>query len=132
MLYAWNEIEAYIDVAFIAEFRLLGKLGPKAQTLGTPFDESDEFSDRRKFLLDATFNKKLEFLRKVGVVHKKESTTLRKFQKDRNRYFHGREPSFVYLDDSERVLIMDGAQEALINSHKLAMRNVEKLKHDKP
>lgn len=123
MLYAWSQIEANIDIALIAEFGLLGKLGTRAN-VGMPFDETDEYNDKRKLLRAIPFGKRMEFLNETSVIKKEEFSVLRDFQRDRNRFFHGREPSFIHLSPSEKDGIMDRGTKATITSFDIADRSV--------
>ena len=123
ILFAWSAIEANIDMALIAEFGLLGKLGQRAGE-GVPFDETDEFSKKSKFLLDIPFGRRMDFLSKSGVIKKEEFSVLHEFQRDRNRFFHGREPSFIHLSPDEKDGIMDRGSKATTTSFDIAERSV--------
>jgi hypothetical protein len=94
VLLAWSEVEFHINQIRAKESGL--------------FHEDK----KAKILLELPFGKKLEFLKKRGVLYQDEYDTIKKFQKRRNKLFHGKEPLFVTLNDTEKDEIMDNAVEA--------------------
>lgn len=123
LIVTWGAVEGYMDVALIAEFGLLNFAPPP------PSDDQHSVESqvrqvmkraRRKdeqieLPLDLPFNKKMEFLVKIGAIKKNERTVLRQFQKDRNRCFHGGiwGSKFINLSNDEKTLIMNHAEKAL-------------------
>ena len=95
ILLAWSEIEFHIDQIVAKQFGLF-------------------YEDKKaQILLELNFQKKLDFLKKNGVITKDEYDTFQKFQKYRNKLFHGKEqPFFILLSDEARDEIMDNAVEA--------------------
>ena len=72
------------------------------------------YEDKKaKILLELSFEKKLQFLKKQGVIHSYEFETIKEFQERRNKLFHGKDqPFFVTLSDEEKDEFMDTAVEA--------------------
>lgn len=124
ILLAWSEIEANINVIFLFEFGLPPKLELR-EGLQWPL-----FGRKELLLLDIPFNKRVDFLNQIGAIKKDEIAALRKFQKDRNRYFHGKEPPFVHLSEKDREKIMDTAWKATEASFNIAQRSVSKNKKE--
>jgi hypothetical protein len=95
ILLAWGEIEFHIDQIVAKEF-------------GLYYDDK-----KARILLELPFGKKLEFLKKQGVICNEEYEVINKFQQKRNKLFHGREdPFFLTLGDKERNALMNNAVEA--------------------
>lgn len=105
ILSAWSQIEFNIDQLVARQYDLLRYL---------PNDK------RIRFILDNSFQRKLELLKDRHVITNKEASVIKKFQEYRNRLFHGKE-SFFMLPSEEEDEIMDNAIEAArITLEKLA------------
>jgi hypothetical protein len=98
ILLAWSEVEFHIEQMTVREFGL--------------FHDDFREDGRAKILLEMPFGKKLDFLKKQGVVYKDEYDSIKKFQECRNKLFHGKEPFFVTLSEKKKDEIMDNAVEA--------------------
>ncbi len=79
-----------------------------AREFGFYYDDEDA-----KQYLKWNFEKKLQFLKKQGVLYSDEFEIIKKFQECRNKLFHGKDqPPFVILSDVEKDEFMDNAVEA--------------------
>jgi SUMO ligase MMS21 Smc5/6 complex component len=94
ILLAWSEVEFHINQIVVRES-------------GLAYDDK-----KAEAVVGKRFEKKLDILKKKGVIFKDESDAIEKFQHFRNNLFHGKEPSFVTLGDKEIDAIMDNAVEA--------------------
>ena len=95
ILLAWSIIEFDIDQIVADQFGLF-------------------YTDKKaQILLELNFQKKLDFLKKNGVITKGEYNTFKEFKKYRNKLFHGDEqPFFFILSDEAKDEIMDNAVKA--------------------
>ena len=100
ILLAWSIIEFDIDQIVANQFGLF-------------------YTDKKaQILLELNFQKKLDFLKKNGVITKDEYDTFKNFQKNRNNLFHGghllgkEQPFFFTLSDEVKDEIMDNAVKA--------------------
>lgn len=122
ILLAWSGIETNLDVVFLASFNILPNI-VEVDGVEWPRFEEDK---RAKLLLDFTFNRKMEFLQQTGDIEQNEMVILKKFRRDRNRFFHGREPPFIHLNEKQRDEVMDTAGKAEKVSFDIAYRSMSK------
>ncbi len=94
ILLAWSEVEFHINQIVVRES-------------GLSYDDK-----KAEAVLGKRFEKKLDILKKKGVIFKDESDAIEKFQHYRNNLFHGKEPFFATLNDEEKDALMDNAIEA--------------------
>lgn len=112
ILLAWNTSEFYMNQLFTKQF-------------GVYFDYPEA-----KILIDMSFNKKLEYLKKFGVFSKEEFNTIKKFQEFRNKMFHGEDPHYFIWNDSKKERFMVEAimathiiRDALVEGRKIKKRS---------
>ena len=65
-----------------------------------------------KILVDMSFEKKLQYLKKFEVFTKDEFQAIKKFQEFRNKLFHAEIPEYLTWPDSKKEGIMDEAIKA--------------------
>lgn len=96
ILCAWDNIEFNIDQIVARQFALY-----------------DDNSEKSNFVLDTSFARKLDFLKKIGELTTQEFQKIHAFQKRRNDFFHsqGWGTAFV-MSQQERNQVMDEAVEA--------------------
>lgn len=94
ILEAWSSVEFNID-----------------QLLTRQFGLNCDYNDKKvRFLSNSSFGRKLDFLRKVGVISPEEFHIIHEFQEHRNQFFHtlGAATMFVMSED-EKDHTMDEA-----------------------
>ena len=79
-----------------------------------------------KILIDMSFEKKLQYLKKFEIFSKGEFQSIKKFQESRNKLFHGKNPEYMTWSDSKKEKMMDEAikatyviRDALISGKKM-------------
>jgi hypothetical protein len=94
LLFAWGEVEFNIDQLVVGQYEL-------------PFDYNDK---KVRFVLDKSFDRKLNFLRNFGVLSKDEFHTLHTFQEKRNDFFHSEGWTTLFtMAEEQKERIMDEA-----------------------
>lgn len=91
ILMAWSTSEFFMNQLFAKQF-------------GMYFDYPEA-----KLLVEMSFNRKLEYLRKFGVFSDNEFKDIKKFQELRNKMFHGEEPHYFIWEDVKKEKFMDEA-----------------------
>ena len=97
LLFAWGEVEFNTDQIVLHAFELHG----------------DPNHRKIKFLLDKSFDRKLSFLRDIGVIKKEKFDVIHKFQEKRNIFFHdeGWTTAFM-MSEEEKKQVIDEAVKA--------------------
>lgn len=94
ILMAWIVSEYFINQLFTKQFDMY-------------FDYPEA-----KILIDMSFEKKLQYLKKFEIFSKDEFLSIQKFQRSRNKLFHGKNPEYMTWSDSKKEMLMDEAIEA--------------------
>jgi len=94
ILMAWVTSEFFMNQLFTKQF-------------GMYFDYPEA-----KILVDMSFEKKLQYLRKFKVFSQDEFKSIKKFQESRNKLFHGKNPEYLTWSDSKKEKMMDEAIKA--------------------
>lgn len=106
ILLAWSEVEFNIDQLVARQYGL--------------FADFAHFDKKTRFLLDTSFQRKLEFLRDCQVINNEEVSVIKEFQEFRNRLFHGKEPFFMLAIEDEDKIMDNAVAAARIALEKLA------------
>jgi len=116
ILMAWSTSEFFMNQLFTKQFNVY-------------FDYPEA-----KILVDMTFNRKLEYLKKFGVFSNEEFQTIKKFQEFRNKLFHGSIPEYITWTESKKEKVMDEAiqatniiRDALVNGRKIKKQSDERI-----
>ena len=95
LLCAWDQVEFDIDQLVADQYGLHG---------------ADIGNRKVKFLLDWPFGRKLDFLRDIGVISKRDFRAIQIFQQRRNTFSHSGGWSTTFLmTQNEREQLMDEA-----------------------
>ena len=92
ILETWSSVEFNIDQLLTKQFGL----------------HCDYNDNAVKFLVKSSFGRKLDFLKKVGVISLEEFHVIREFEEHRNHFFHtlGAATLFVMSEDEKTILWM--------------------------
>ena len=94
ILETWSTVEFYVDQLVTRQYNM----------------NCDYADEKVQFLVRSTFERKLQFLKKMCVVNRDEFRMIHRFQEHRNQFFHTLGTSHMdSLSEQEKEQVMDEA-----------------------